>query len=170
MEEYLDIVDEQDAVIGRDTRANVHRGYKIHREVHVIVLNSCSEILVQKRAAVRKDRPGYYDASVGAHVSSGESYEQSAVRETQEELGFFPDKLIPIGKYNSFSERQRPIRQLYICYYEGAFDIDPLEVASISWMSLEEISSLVNKGEKFTQGFLKSIERLRVSDEFALNR
>ncbi len=161
MEEYLDIVDEQDNVIGRDTRANVHRDYKIHREVHVIVLNSSAEILVQKRAACRKDRPGYYDASVGAHVSTGESYEQSAVRETQEELGFFPDKLIPIAKYYSFSERQRPIRQLFICYYEGAFDIDPQEVESISWMSLAKIYSLVRQGEKFTEGFLRSIELLR---------
>src|SRR4030042_2122336 len=111
MDEYLDIVDEHDNVIGKDLRENVHKAHQIHRGVHVFVINKNGELLVQKRSESRKDRPGYYDASVGAQVQSGESYEEAAFRETKEELGFSPKKLIKICDYKSYSERQRENRR-----------------------------------------------------------
>lgn len=158
MPEYLDIVNENDEVIGRDTRANIHTQHLIHRGIHVFVLNSKHEILIQKRAADRDYYPSYYDASVGAQVKSGETYEQSARREMQEELGFQPKKLINICDYHSYSDRQRENRRLFTYIHNGIIKFDRKEVESIQWLSVNKIQAMIDKGEKFTEGFKISFQ------------
>jgi isopentenyldiphosphate isomerase len=39
-EEYFDVVNERDEVIGRERRAEVHRRGLRHRAVHVLVFNA----------------------------------------------------------------------------------------------------------------------------------
>jgi isopentenyl-diphosphate delta-isomerase type 1 len=160
MAEFLDIVDEDDEVIGRDTRENVHARHKTHRGVHVFVLNSRGEILLQKRSEKRDYYPGYYDASVGAHVLSGETYKQAAKRETKEELGFQPSGLERICDYNSYSARQKEKRRLFVCHSEGPFDIDTEEVESVEWWPPERIREEIERGKmKFTEGFKLSFRK-----------
>lgn len=160
MTEYLDIVDENNNVIGKDTRENVHANHCIHRGIHVFVVNDKGEILVQQRSMKKDDRPGVYDSSVGAQVLSGETYEQAAIRETKEELGFKPSKLEKIRDYKSFSKRQREIRRFFVCHYNGPFSVDKEEVESIEFWSPKKISKEIEKGEKqFTDGFKISFQK-----------
>jgi isopentenyl-diphosphate Delta-isomerase len=159
MIEYLDIVDEDDEVIGRDTRKNVHANHQIHRGIHVFVLNIKGEILLQRRSDTKDYYPGFYDSSVGAQVISGETYEECALRETMEELGFKPNDLAIICDYNSYSSRQKEKRRLFITYSKGNFKIDPKEVESVKWYSPEEIKKEIDKGiMKFTEGFKSSFQ------------
>jgi len=158
--EYLDIVNESDEVTGRDTRENVHKNHQIHRGIHVLILNSGGDVLVQKRSMKKADRPGYYDASVGGQVSSGEPYEQSAKRETEEELGFVPLKLEWVCDYNAYSKRQKEKRRLFTCYSDGPFEIDKEEVESVEFWPVEKIQKEIEKGEKkFTDGFKISFSK-----------
>jgi isopentenyldiphosphate isomerase len=157
-EEYLDIVDEDDKVTGRDTRDNVHKNYQIHRGIHVLVINSKGEILIQKRSKNKSYYPGYYDASVGAQVKSGETYEEAALRETNEELGFIPDNLIKICDYKSYSERQRENRRLFICHHEGPFEFDHTELEAVKFILPTEIQKMIDGGEPFTEGFKTSFK------------
>ena len=159
MQEFLDIVDKSDRVVGRDTRENVHASYQIHRGIHVFVVNSKKEILLQKRSMKKDYYPGYYDASVGAQVLSGESYKEAALRETEEELGFVPRELSKVCDYDSFSERQREKRRLFVCVFEGEFKIDEEEVESVEWCAVEKIKRMIEKGMDFTEGFKISFER-----------
>lgn len=160
MPEYLDIVDEQDKVKGKDTRENVHALYEIHRGVHVFVVNSKGEILLQKRSKNKDYYPGFYDASVGAQVLSGESYEEAAIRETREELGFVPRMMEKISNYNSYSDRQREKRTLFICYHEGPFEFDKTELESVNWYTPAKLVEEIRKGKmKFTEGFKISFEK-----------
>jgi len=159
VEEYLDIVNEEDEVVGRDTRKNVHDNYQIHRGVHVFVINHKGEILLQKRSEDRDNYPGYYDSSVGAQVSSGETYEQAAERETFEELGFRPSNLERVCDYNSYSSKQREKKRLFKCIYDGPFNIDKVEVDFIEWYTIDQIKKEIEKKEKkFTNGFKLSFE------------
>jgi isopentenyl-diphosphate delta-isomerase len=157
--ELLDIVDENDTVIGRGTRKSVHGNYQIHRGVHVFVINSTGEILIQKRSNEKNDRPGFLDASCGAQVTSGETYEQAAQRETKEELGIKVKKLVYIGKYKSFSERQREIRTLFITKNDGPFDIEKHEVEKVEFMTVRKIQKIIHKNLiPFTEGFKRSLK------------
>lgn len=170
MEELLDIVNEQDEVVGKDTRKNVHDRHEIHRGVHVFVINSSGKVLLQKRSEKKDYYPGYFDASVGAQVFSGESYGEAATRETKEELGFKPDKLEFICDYKSYSERQRENRRLFVCYSEGPFKIDKGELESIEFYNLDVIQKEINDGKmKFTEGFKISFTKyLKWLDKKAL--
>lgn len=163
MEEYVDIVDENDRVIGVDTRENVHHNHQIHRGIHVFVVNTKGELLLQKRSLLKKDRPGYYDASVGAQVRSGETYDQAATRESMEELGFNPKVLTVICNYKSYSSRQRENRRLFIVHYDGPFNIDKQEVASIEFLSIHKIQEMIDRGERFTTGFIISFKHYQES-------
>lgn len=156
-EEYLDIVNEQDEVIGKDTRKNVHDNHRIHRGVHVIVVNSRGEILIQKRSKAKDYYPGYFDMSVGAQVQSGESYEESAIRELYEELGCSTSELNYIGDYDAYSERQREKRRLFIHICEGPFSPSSDEIESIAFMSIDDIARAM-ENEPFTEGFKNSFK------------
>ena len=86
-DEILEIVDSHDRVIGRATRGEIHRKGVMHRAVHIFVFNSDGEIYIQRRSALKDRHPLKLDSSAAGHVDPGESYEQTAVRELEEELG-----------------------------------------------------------------------------------
>ncbi|MBN2421586.1 NUDIX domain-containing protein [Candidatus Woesearchaeota archaeon] len=158
--EIIDIVNEQDKIIGRDTRFNIHKKHLIHRGVHIFIINSKNQVLIQKRSFNKDFYPGYYDASVGAHVDSGESYKDAAVREIKEEVGIIPKKLTGIGSYKSYSERQKENRKLFVCKSDGPFKINKDELDKIEFKSIDEIQKMIEKGIPFTEGFKKSLELL----------
>ena len=92
MTEWLDIVDEQDCIIGRDTRQNIHATGARHRSSHVVLYNSDGEVFVQLRSMNKDSGGGLWDTSAAGHVDSGETYDQCAVRELYEELGIRIDQ------------------------------------------------------------------------------
>ena len=85
--EYLDIVDGNNNIIGKETRANIHKQMLFHRAVHIIVLNTKGEMFIQKRSAINDTYPNHWDVSSAGHLNVGEGYESAAKRELQEELG-----------------------------------------------------------------------------------
>jgi isopentenyldiphosphate isomerase len=100
MKEILNIVDENDAIIGEETRENIHKHGLLHREIHVYFISPKKEIIFQHRAKDKDLYPDLLDATVGGHVEPGDSYEETALKETEEETGIkikFSD-LIPINK------------------------------------------------------------------------
>lgn len=153
--EHMDVVDESDEVIGRDTRANVHARHAIHRGVHVFVVNQAGELLLQRRAVTKRDYPGYWDASVGGQVMAGESYEQAAIRELREELGCRAESIRLIAKYDSFSSRQREKRALFSYESEGPFHVPPAEVDEVRFVPPAQVSQMM-EAESFTEGFRRS--------------
>jgi len=153
--EYLDVVNENDEVVGRDTRKNIHAENKTHREVHVFIINPTDrKILVQKRSKNIINYPGCYDASVGAHVLSGESYEQAAKREVEEEVGIKPKGMKHVLDYKSYLGKQQVNRRLFVCYSAGPFEIDKRDVELVRFFSPEDIKKEIETGKmNFTQGF-----------------
>ncbi len=85
--ELLDIVNEKDEIIGVASKEEIHEKILLHRFVHVFVETSEGKVVVQQRSRHKKKGPLKFDAAVGGHVKSGESYEAAAKREMIEELG-----------------------------------------------------------------------------------
>ncbi len=84
----LDVVDEDDVIIDRASRVDIHAQGLLHREVHIWFVTPNGEIIFQKRTPKKDTFPGLLDATVGGHVELGQSYEEAALREVQEESGF----------------------------------------------------------------------------------
>ncbi|WP_432075510.1 NUDIX hydrolase [Streptomyces wuyuanensis] len=86
-EEILDIVDENDEVVGRAPRAEAYARGLRHRAVFVLVRDAGGRVFVHRRTPTKLVFPSLYDMFVGGVVGAGESYDDAALREAEEELG-----------------------------------------------------------------------------------
>lgn len=140
-DEWLDVVDAQDSVIGQESRQEVHRRGLRHRGVHVFLFNDLGELLVQTRGAGREASPSALDCSVSEHVRAGEDYHQAAQRGLKEELGLESVALTPVVHFSmTYGENDNKISQLY----EGRapleqIRIDPEEVAGVNYYRLDAL-------------------------------
>ena len=86
-DEWLDLVDESDKIIGKERRSFVYRHCLSNfRVVNLFILNSKGELWIPRRSAEKRIIPLCLDVSMGGHVESGEDYEVALVREANEEL------------------------------------------------------------------------------------
>ncbi|WP_455354710.1 NUDIX hydrolase [Streptomyces sp. SYSU K217416] len=86
-DEILDIVDEEDRVVGRAPRGEATAKGLRHRCVFVLARDGDGRVFVHRRTATKLVFPSMYDMFVGGVVGAGESYDEAALREAEEELG-----------------------------------------------------------------------------------
>lgn len=96
----LNIVNDNDEIIGPASRAKIHELGLLHREVNIYFITPNNEIIFQHRSSNKDTYPNLLDASVGGHVEIGDSYEATAIKEIFEEAGLKLelDNLMPIKK------------------------------------------------------------------------
>ena len=96
----LDVVNDNDEVIGQRLRSEIHREGLLHREVHVWFVTPNREVIFQRRSPTKDVNPNMLGASVGGHVEIGQTYLEAALRETQEETGLHISEkdIIPLFK------------------------------------------------------------------------
>lgn len=99
-EEKLEVINENDEVIGLESRKVIHQKGLLHREIHILFMTPNREIIFQHRAKDKDTYPDKLDATVGGHVEPGISYEDTAIKECKEETGvdINPSKLKLIKK------------------------------------------------------------------------
>ncbi|WP_330303439.1 MULTISPECIES: NUDIX domain-containing protein [unclassified Streptomyces] len=86
-DEILDIVDENDEVIGQSPRGEAYARGLRHRAVFIQARNAEGRLFVHRRTPTKLVFPSLYDMFVGGVVGTGESYDDAALREAEEELG-----------------------------------------------------------------------------------
>ncbi|MFE9705593.1 NUDIX hydrolase [Streptomyces sp. NPDC005930] len=86
-DEILDVVDENDRVVGRARRGDAYAEGLRHRCVFVWARDPGGRVFVHRRTATKLVFPALYDMFVGGVVVAGESYDDAALREAEEELG-----------------------------------------------------------------------------------
>src|ERR1041384_1701595 len=86
-EEWFDVVNVRDEVVGRALRREVHARGLWHRAIHVLVFNAAGQVFLQKRSMLKDLSPGLWDSSCSGHLDAGEDYDGAAVRELAEEIG-----------------------------------------------------------------------------------
>jgi len=84
-EELLNVYDAKGRVVGAARRREAKNSGRAVGAVNVLLVNARGEVLLQRRPA-DKENGGFWDKSVGGHVSAGEDFDRAAVRETGEEL------------------------------------------------------------------------------------
>ena len=138
-EEWFDVVDEQDRVVGRASRAEVHARNLRHRAVHLWLFRPNGRLLLQKRALHKDSAPGCWVSSCSGHLDCGEDYEGAARRELEEELGIPPEEVAwtpPWRKFPASPETGHEFVQVYLLRgYRGAVHPNPEEVTDLRWMA-----------------------------------
>lgn len=159
MDEILTRVTEEDAVLGPVPRSLCHADRNvIHRSVHVLVVSPDGRILLQKRSMRKDTQPGKWDTSVGGHVGYGQSYEEAARREAEEELGLRLEALDFLYPSRIRNEVESENIQTFLHISPGPFRHDPEEIDEIRFWTREEINLALGTGV-FTPNF---------EEEFAL--
>lgn len=163
-DEILDIVDDEDRVIGQASRSEVHGNPALlHRVVHVLVFNSRGQLYLQKRADDRAVQPGKWDTSMGGHVDSGEDPEYAARRELSEELGLPADlPLTLLHQYRHSNDYESELVTTWMACWNGDFHLQKSEISDGRFWDLKEIDLLSATQEKpgpFTPNFLDELGR-----------
>lgn len=147
-DEYLDLVDEDDQVIGSALRSNVYKERLSNfRTVNGLIVNSKGQLWIPRRQIDKRVAPNALDFSIGEHLESGESYVTAFRRGASEEL-----------RINIEAARHRLLGKLtpdngvssYMQVYEISSDFDPdynqSDFSVGTWMFPDELRTLIENG------------------------
>lgn len=153
-EEWFDVVDAGDAVIGRALRAEVHARGLWHRAVHIIVFSSAGKIFLQKRSWKKDMSPGLWDAACSGHVDSGEGYDTAARRELHEELGIAGANPQRWFRLDASPSTGWEFIWVYRLWNDGPFVLKADEIDAGEWLTFDELEQrLAARPEEFTVPF-----------------
>lgn len=177
MDEYIDILDEGGEKTGETLTYNeVHKKGLRHRTIHVWIINSEGNLLIQKRSKYKKSYPEHWDISVAGHISAREISLGAAKREFAEELGLdldisrcqflFTIKMPRVVHSEAFIECEfNDVFLIDLDLNINEIKFDPEEVSELKWISLHDLMKLVREeGEsiaKHDEEYKKLFEHLK---------
>ena len=139
-DEIFDVVDEQDQVIGREFRREIHRRGLRHRAIHIFWLRGDGQLCLQRRSYAKDNCPGLLSTSCAGHVDSGEDYLTAAVRELREELGVSvpSSALREIDYAPCHADLGNEFVRVYLLRGDFAVTVAAFEVDSVLWRTPAE--------------------------------
>ena len=169
-EEWFDVVDEQNQVISKAPRSEVHRLKLRHRAVHVLIFNQRGELFLQQRALWKDDFPGVWDSSSSGHVSAGDGMDETALREVAEELGVeLSEPPRRIFELVATADTGWEFCGVYLADHEGPFVLQPSEIRGGGWFTPEAVAEWVSRRpEDFASAFRVIWQRLQATKSSTL--
>ncbi|MBT4540783.1 NUDIX domain-containing protein [Candidatus Woesearchaeota archaeon] len=149
-----------------------------HKHVRLILMTSKGRVILQKRSKWKGDNPGMWDKTIGGHVTSGDSYDLTMLKECAEELGIpativsneeFKNAvavtdlqvlgvLTPLTNLDNYqstrgiTDKEKWIEphmtQFYIGYYDGHIKFIDKEACGIQIFDIDELKDDLKKYPK----------------------
>ena len=164
--DMVDIVDEDDNVIGNASIKEVREKGLIHRISRVVIVDPAHQkMLIQKRSKDKPLWPGCWDFAAAGHVDSGEDYETAAKRELEEELGISGVVLKEQEKHRINMQYENIALRRFQKTYEAVYDATPQhlqhsEVEEVKLISPGELREMIREnGDSFTRGLREVMQR-----------
>lgn len=159
-DELVESIDDDGNVIAVVTRREIRARHLLHRVSSVLVRNSAGDVYLHRRSLAKDIYPGAYDVWAGGVLNPGESPEDGARRELEEELGVrgVPLKSLFVERFEA--DRGRCITHCYEVTYDGQITHQPEEVMSGEWVTVEELRARLKSGRhEFTDDGALFLER-----------
>lgn len=142
-EEKVILVNENDEQIGTMPKMEAHEKAVLHRAFSVFIFNDNHELMLQQRAKHKYHSPLLWTNTCCSHQRVGETNIEAGKRRLQEEMGFSVD----LKETTSFIYKapfdngltEHEFDHVMVGYYNGEPIINPEEVESWKWMTLEAI-------------------------------
>lgn len=167
--EIWDILDESGKPTGKTTLRGqgVLKAGEYHLVVHIWIVSSSGNFLIQRRADDKKLMPGEWAATGGAAVSGEDSF-AAASRELFEELGIKSDrkslkKIARIKRRSSLLD----VWAIICDIPESKLVLQRSEVAQAKWVTKKELRDMINDGvfhnygREYFDSIFEKIESLR---------
>lgn len=165
MEENVVLVDDQDNETGLMEKMQAHIEGKLHRAFSIFIFNSRNELMLQRRALSKYHGPGLWTNTCCSHPRSGETTELAAKRRLMEEMGFvchLEEKFSFIYKADvGQGLTEHEFDHVFLGFYDDEPKINPHEVDSWKFMSIEDIKNDINKNpENYTIWFKIALNKV----------
>lgn len=145
--EIWDLYDAQRRLTGETMvrSDNVPQG-RYHLVVEVVVFSTDGRVLIQQRQASKESWPNYWSIASGGSALAGESSQDAAMREVQEEIGLTLDlhdvrPRLTLHREKNFSD-----------WYVVTRDVDPStltlqesEVQAVRWATKKEVLRMIEE-------------------------
>lgn len=158
MEEKVILVSETDDQLGLMGKMEAHKKGVLHRAFSVFVFNKRGELLLQQRALDKYHSPGLWTNTCCSHQRDGESSLGAGKRRLKEEMGFHCDLeevfwfIYSAAFDNGLTEHE--LDHVMVGYYDNDPVINPQEVASFKWMSLDKVKKdIAEHPDNYTEWF-----------------
>ncbi|MBO6606051.1 isopentenyl-diphosphate Delta-isomerase [Psychroserpens sp.] len=143
IEEQVILVNEKDEQIGIMPKMEAHEKAVLHRAFSVFIFNEKHELMLQQRAKHKYHSPLLWTNTCCSHQRVGETNIEAGKRRLQEEMGFAVD----LKETTSFIYKapfdngltEHEFDHVMVGYYNGEPIINPDEVESWKWMSLDAV-------------------------------
>lgn len=159
-DEYLDLVNEKDEVIGKKLRSEVYaKGLTNFRAVNVFLRNAEGKLWIPRRTAHKSFFPSSLDFSMGGHVESGESYDEAFKRELREELNLDADTTgwVVLGNLTPAKHAVSAYMRVYEIETEHVPNFNPDDFTEYFWFSPVELFEKIAQGERVKSDLLKIV-------------
>lgn len=151
--EILDIVDENDNVVGQESRESFRdkafnpQG-KFARIVNCFIINSHNKIWCPIRSANKRSFPNSMDFSCGGYVQSGETYQEAMIAELKEEnnLDVKPEELSLIAKLTPKEDGLNVFMGLYKVKTDNPITYSQKDFSEAEWLTVDQIIEKLKKG------------------------
>ncbi len=158
MDELVDILDSKGNPTGRTAlKSESHKKGLFHPTIHVWFYTKNGEVLLQQRGKTKITFPLLWDVSVAGHIGAGETIENAALREVNEEIGIQiqRDKLEKITVLkkkekhdNGIWDREYTHVFLYLLDENTLLTKQDSEVEALKWISLKEFETLIENEDE----------------------
>jgi farnesyl-diphosphate farnesyltransferase len=156
--EEVVLVDRHDQVVGTEKKLAAHQQGALHRAFSVFILNSSSDLLIQRRTTTKYHSRGLWSNTCCGHPRPNEPLEDASERRLREEMGFGAQ----LTKLFHFIYRieledgliEHEFDHVLVGYFDGLPNPNHDEVSEWRWIDVETLrEELEQHPESYTYWF-----------------
>ncbi|MFV3331770.1 NUDIX hydrolase [Pseudomonas sp. NY15437] len=156
-------VDDDDQLLGSLPRAELRARGLIGRGTFILLFNSAGELCVHRRTLSKAIYPGYWDPAAGGMVQADESYEASAARELEEELGIAGVELRAHGTFFFDQPDNRLWCAVFSAVSDAPLKLQPEEVLEARFIDPHQVLAEAKAGTPYCPDSLAALRKYLVS-------
>lgn len=151
IDEFLDLVDANDNVVGKKKRSEIYSEHLSNfRVINAFLVNSVGKLWIPRRTSGKRVFPLCLDMSLGGHVESGETYEDAFKRELDEELNLKVENINfrELGKLTPKKHNVSAFMKVYEIKSDVTPDFNKDDFTEYFWFSPKELFRKLDNGDE----------------------